>query len=366
MRINALWEDAGDEQPALPYLPIVNPVLWEVGHVGWFQEYWILRHLGGRESTLARCDELYNSALVEHRTRWSLPIPNRQGTADYLERTLDNVLQSAERESDPYFFFLALFHEQMHAEAMTYTRQTVGLPEPPDAAQRAMTIDRTTAGEIHAGGTEVVVGATGAEEFFFDNEKWAHPVTVAPFAIDPAPVTNARFAEFVESGGYDQQRHWSEEGWRWRNEAEAGHPLYWRRTPLADWEVRQFDRWQPLDPLAPVIHVNAWEAEAFCRWQGRRLPTEVEWEAAARSGHGLPNIGLVWEWTASRFLPWDGFSADPYREYSEPWFATPHRVLRGGSWATPSRLMRPGFRNFFEPHRRDIYAGFRTCSDGRR
>jgi iron(II)-dependent oxidoreductase len=131
---------------------------------------------------------------------------------------------------------------------------------------------------------------------------------------------------------------------------------------MHDWEVREFDCWNSMSPDTPVIHVNAFEAEAWCRWAGRRLPSEFEWEAAARREGGLPNVGLVWEWTSSRFLPYSGFSADPYKDYSQPWFATPHRVLRGGSWATPSRLMRPAFRNFFQPHRRDIYAGFRTCS----
>lgn len=362
-RTNSLWEGLSERQLILPYLRIVNPILWEVGHVAWFQEYWILRHHGRRDSIVPRCDALYDSATVEHRTRWSLPLPDREGTRAYLDRTLDSVLESTEQESDPYFFFLALFHEDMHAEAMTYTRQTVALAAPPVVPERALTIAGGDTEELRHGDREVVIGASPQEPFCFDNEKWAHPVHVRGFAIDSAPVTNRQFAAFVESRGYAKPIHWSDEGWSWRMEANAHQPLYWRRNALGDWEVRLFDHWVPLDPDAPLVHVSAYEAEAWCHWAGRRLPTEVEWEAAARSESGLPNVGLVWEWTSSRFLPYSGFSTDPYKEYSEPWFATQHRVLRGGSWMTPSRLMRPAFRNFFEPHRRDIYAGFRTCAE---
>jgi len=359
-RTSALWESLRDEQLVLPYLRIVNPILWEAGHVAWFQEYWILRHLLGGETSLPRCDALYNSATVEHQRRWGLPLPDRSGTRSYLERTLDRVLENAGRECDPYFFFLALFHEDMHAEAMTYTRQTVGLPPPAIAAEREITIRVVEREQILIGDGEVLIGAPAGEAFLFDNEKPAHPVWLSSFSIDTAPVTNRRYAEFIECGGYAERGHWTDAGWSWRTEERAEAPRYWRRSEAGDWEMRMFDRWQPVAPEAPVVHVNAHEAEAFCHWAGRRLPTEFEWEAAARSERGLPNAGLVWEWTSSRFLPYAGFSAGPYKEYSEPWFATPHRVLRGGSWMTPSRLMRPGFRNFYEPHRRDIYAGFRT------
>ncbi|HYI12777.1 MAG TPA: selenoneine synthase SenA [Thermoanaerobaculia bacterium] len=364
-RTSSLWEGLSDEQLVLPYLRIVNPVLWEAGHVAWFQEFWILRHAHGGETSMPRCDDLYDAAVVAHRSRWGLPLPDRNGTRSYLARTLDRVLESAERERDPYFYFLVLFHEDMHAEAMTYTRQTVGLPAPEIAAERNVTISTGEGEQIPIGEREVVVGASAGETFVFDNEKWAHPVRLSSFSIDAAPVTNRRYAEFVERGGYAERRHWTAEGWSWRTEESALHPRDWRRRASGDWEVRVFDRWQPLDPETSVVHVNAHEAEAFCHWADRRLPTEVEWEAAARSEHGLSNAGLVWKWTSSRFLPYAGFSPDPYKEYSEPWFATPHRVLRGGSWVTPSRLMRPGFRNFFEPHRRDIYAGFRTCGSFR-
>lgn len=365
-KTHALWQDLSDDQLVLPFLPIVNPVLWEVGHVAWFQEYWVLRHGHGRVPVLPECDRLYDSAKVDHHTRWGLPLPDRQGTRDYMQKTLDQVLENIDTAADPYFLNLTLFHEDMHAEAMIYTRQTVGLPAPEIAPERRASMIAPETIGVAAG--EVMIGSQRDESFVFDNEKWSHPVALARFDISGAPVTNREFLEFVEAGGYQARSHWSGDGWSWRIDASAHHPVYWRRKALRDWESRVFDRWRPLEPGAPVVHVNAYEAEAFCHWAGRRLPTEFEWEAAARSrGNGpfaLPNTGLVWEWTSSRFLPYEGFSADPYKEYSEPWFATPHRVLRGGSAVTPSRLMRPGFRNFYQPHRRDIYAGFRTASAG--
>lgn len=206
-RTNALWVELDEKQLTLPYLTIVNPVLWEVGHVAWFQEYWILRHLGRKDALLSGCDALYDSARVAHRSRWSLPLPSRQATAAYLDRTLDRVFEATERESDPYFFILALFHEDMHAEAMTYTRQTIGLAAPQITPERTTTIASGLAGEIQAGGGEIVIGASPADGFFFDNEKWAHPVTVPRFSMDAAPVTNRQFVEFVESLGYEERRH---------------------------------------------------------------------------------------------------------------------------------------------------------------
>ncbi|HYV67499.1 MAG TPA: SUMF1/EgtB/PvdO family nonheme iron enzyme, partial [Myxococcales bacterium] len=237
------------------------------------------------------------------------------------------------------------------------------------------------------------------------NEKWGHPVEVATFRIARAPVTNQEFAAFVEDGGYQEERHWSSEGWRWRTQAGAAHPVYWHRAQGGGFQVRRFAELSPFPLHEPVIHVCWFEAEAYCRWSGRRLPTEAEWELAAGGprkrrfpwGDAPPDaeranldgfaggpvevgchpagdteygcrqmIGNVWEWTASAFQPYPGFVRDPYKEYSEPWFATPHQVLRGGCWATRGRLLRNTWRNFYPPDRRDVLAGFRTCAeDGR-
>jgi iron(II)-dependent oxidoreductase len=261
---------------------------------------------------------------------------------------------------------------------------------------------------VEVTGGAFLLGAAPDEPFVFDNEKWAHEVTLAPFRLARAPVTQAEFAAFVDDGGYTRRALWSDAGWRWREAAGAERPVYWERSG-AGWLRRDFDRWLPLEPYRPMVHVNAHEAEAWCRWAGRRLPTEAEWEAAAACERGPEGrlapvkrrfpwgdvppsperahldaralhavdvgacaagdaacgcrqlVGNVWEWTASEFLPYPGFVADPYEEYSKPWFGT-HRVLRGGSFATPARLLRNTWRNFYTPDRRDMWAGFRTCA----
>jgi iron(II)-dependent oxidoreductase len=399
-----------DEQLMGPRLAIVNPLRWEVGHVGWFQESWALRHLWSEPPSRRDGDSLYDSSRVAHDTRWDLPLPTMAETLEFARGVLERILHRiATHEPDgkaAYFYRLALFHEDMHDEAFTYTRQTLGYPEP-RLATAAPPPDEAgpLPGDVEVPGGTHLLGGTRDSPFVFDNEKWAHGVTVAPFRIARAPVTNAEFAEFVEAGGYRAERFWTPEGWRWRASVDAERPVYWEPAPGGGFVWRRYDRVVPLAPHAPVIHVNAFEADGYCRWAGRRLPTEAEWELAATgpaevgrkrpfpwgdepptSEHAnldgrwggcvdvaaLPAgdsafgcrqmIGNVWEWTASRFLPYPGFVADPYKDYSEPWFATPHRVLRGGCWATRGRLLRNTWRNFYEPHRRDVLGGFRTCA----
>jgi iron(II)-dependent oxidoreductase len=401
-----------DGQLLGPRLAIVNPLRWETGHVGWFQENWALRHLWGEPPLRSDGDALYDSAKVAHDTRWYLPLPTMPETLafvqDVLERVLDRI---ATRELTPaavYFYRLPLFHEDMHDEAFTYTRQTLAYPEPRLALASGSAPPEgggPLPGDVEVPGGTYLLGATRDLPFVFDNEKWAHEVEVPRFRIARAPVTNAEFAEFVEAGGYGREELWTGDGWRWRCREGAGRPVYWEPAPGGGFRWRRYDRAVPLPAHHPVIHVNAFEAEAFCRWAHRRLPAEAEWELAAagfavdgrkavypwgdapptparanldgRAGGtidvgALPEgdspfgcrqmVGNVWEWTATRFLPYPGFVADPYKEYSEPWFATPHRVLRGGCWATRGRLLRNTWRNFYEPHRRDVFGGFRTCA----
>ncbi len=408
-RTLGLVEDLSGAQLTVPMWNIVNPPLWEIGHVSWFHERWALRHLRGRRPIIANGDQLYDSAAVHHDTRWALALPPLEETLAYKARVLREITEALPAQrlgpEETWFHRLVLFHEDMHAEAMTYTRQTLGYPPPRFASGRAAPRGGPCPGDVAVPGGAFILGGTPDLPFVFDNEKWGHRVTVAPYRMARAPVTNEAFAAFADDNGYRNPRWWSTEGWNWRQAENPAHPVYWKREAPGRWLERLFDRWLPLQPELPVIHVNWYEAEAWCRWAGRRLPTEAEWEMAAASGPGpgaakrgypwgdappdpacgnldwaaggrLPvdalsagdsafgcrqMIGNVWEWTADTFHPYPGFVRDPYKEYSEPWFG--HRkVLRGGCWATRSHLIRNTWRNFFTPDRRDVLAGFRTCA----
>ena len=333
--------DLDGERLLGPKLAIVNPPLWEIGHVAWFQERWCLRQRADgslADSILPRADALYDSSAVAHDTRWDLPLPGLGATRGYGERVLEQVRERLAREPESealqYFVRLATFHEDMHAEAFHYTRQTLGYSDPADLKDR----NEANKSDLDMPGGKFVLGASRSDGFVFDNEKWAHETDIAPFRIASFPVTNAEYLAFVEQGG--------------------SVPRYWRKEGSA-WLERRFERWLALVPAEPVRHVSWNEAQGYCAWAKRRLPTEAEWECAS------PKLayGQVWEWTASTFQPYAGFVLDPYKEYSEPWFGT-HKVLRGGSFATPARLMRPTFRNFYTPERGDVFCGFRTCAVG--
>ena len=410
-----LLDDLLDDQLLGPRLAIINPLRWELGHVAWFQEKWVLRHAGGRPPIHAEADSLYDSAAVKHDTRWDLPLLSRDGTFAYLREVRDCILRRLEQnqpsEEEIYFILLSVFHEDMHTEAFTYTRQTLGYSPPSFLCVSKPTKEcGPLPGDVRIPGGTFFLGAQpGRDPFVFDNEKWAHPVELQSFAIARAPVTQAEFAAFVDAGGYRQRDLWSEAGWAWRDRVNAEQPIYWKRASDGGWLRRDFDRWVSLEPHRPVIHVNWYEADAYCRWADRRLPTEAEWELAASGepgdvgrtnsrkrrftwGDGPPTperanldwrqggcldvaalqasdsafgcrqmIGNVWQWTTSDFLPYPGYVRDPYKEYSEPWFGT-HKVLRGGCWTTRSRLLRNTWRNFYTPDRRDVWAGFRTCA----
>lgn len=417
-----LVEDLDDHQLVGPRLRIVNPLIWELGHVGYFQEFWCLRHFQGELPIIAEGDQLYDSARVSHDTRWDLPLPSRQDTLSFMHKVLERVIESVSASkkqidgySQRYFLHLALFHEQMHDEAITYTRQTLGYPAPrftssTAAASKEKRSEIRVGGDASIPGASFLLGASTASDFTFDNEQNPHIVEVKPFSISRVAVTQGEFAAFVEDGGYRRREFWDENGWRWRQSAEAEHPVYWQRESPGRWLRRHFDQWVPLEDRVAVIHVNWYEADAYCRWAGRRLPTEAEWEMAAScepSSGGLcinahkrvypwgdqpptadranldwremgcievdelplsdsafgcrQMIGNCWEWTADDFGPYPGFAPGPYKEYSEPWFGD-HKVLRGGCWVTRSSMIHNAYRNFYPPDRRDVWAGFRTCA----
>ena len=372
LRWIAAYEQALGATLSVPLRDEVNPPLWELGHIGWFQEYWIARNVQRTRgdacdpthprlaSVLTHADRWYNSSTVPHDTRWTLDLLDLQETKQYLVQTLETTLDllhgAGDGDAALYLYRLALFHEDMHVEALAYTAQTLGLenkllaPLATHALREPLLFpaSRWTLGSAPGG-------------FVFDNEKGRHEEAVPEFEIDAQAVTWTQYCEFVEDGGYDDAALWSEAAWAWVQREG-------RRTPRHVDQMRQgvlqrrFGKLMRVPMAQPVVHVNWFEAQAWCRWAGRRLPTELEWELAAHQGatRGF-RWGDVWEWTATTFQPYPGFSADPYRDYSAPWFGT-HKVLRGASFATRARMRSAKYRNFYPPERDDLFAGFRSCA----
>jgi iron(II)-dependent oxidoreductase len=349
-RTLAIYAHLDLETIEFPCIPLVNPALWELAHVAWFQEYWCLRGGDERAATLLeRSDALFNSSLVAHDTRWHLDYPAPCTLLRYLDESLDATLEALARtpEDRRYFFHLALLHEDMHGEALLMTLQTLALAAPAIDLRAPPSFPAGPACDIRFEGGAFIQGSEDGAGFVFDNERGAHRVELAPFAIASRPVTQGEFAAYLEATG-------------------AAAPAHWKRGE-SDWIARRFDRWAPIDRHAPMVHVSLAEGGAYCRWAGRRLPTESEWEFAARNGgtegreRHATMIGGVWEWTATPFAPYPGFEPGPYRDYSQPWFHT-HQVLRGGSFATRPRIATNRYRNFYMPGRSDMFAGFRTCA----
>lgn len=357
----------------VPCTPELNLPLWELGHIGWFADWWLARnpqrHLGvnadpnaarqAARSADADSDALYNSSEVPHDSRWRLDLPGadavRADLAASLSDTLALLAESPEDDTSLYFFRLALFHEDMHAEAAVYMAQALGFDPRDQLTATHATSRRPQALRIKA--TEWMLGRNGPG-FAFDNELGVHGVAVGAVEIDARPVSWEQFLPFIDSGSYAQRRFWGAQGWDWRTTQERRAPRYLRQGALG-WEQQVHGHWRPLDPAAPASHLNAFEAQAWCTWAERRLPTEAEWEVAAQD----PRFewGSVWEWTSSAFAPFPGFVAHPYLDYSAPWFDG-RPVLKGASPATHPRMRHPQYRNFFTPERNDIVAGFRSVA----
>ena len=352
----------------VPCEPELNRPLWELGHIGWFQEWWIGRNAQRSRgadcdplhprppSRLAGADSLYDSSAVAHAQRWELQLPDLAATRQYLGEVLaESLALLSDAGSDDralYFWRLVLFHEQMHNEAMAYMAQSQGVALPNALVQHRTTAHGTAAGPPQSARTPAVAPdtiqiAVRAQRwtlgeplpgFAFDNEIGSHTVELAAFHIDASPVSWQQYLLFVQ---------------------QTGHRLPpYVRQQSGQWERCAFGQWEALNLQMPAVHVSWTDAQAWCEWSGRRLPTEAQWECAAHTEPGL-QWGTVWEWTDSVFEPFPGFIAHPYRDYSAPWFGS-RRVLRGACLATAAEMVNACYRNFFPPDRRDIFAGFRT------
>ena len=370
----------------VPENPALNPPLWLLGHVGWFQERWVGRNL--QRSRGVRCgidlcplasiepnaDRWWDPAQAPHSARWELsllePAHCRSYLLDTLESTLE-LLEKADNDDDAlYFYRLALFQEDIQGEMLVCMAQTLGmaLDRP---LQMAFTPAAMTLREpllIPATTWQMGSAIEPDAGFAFDNEQAAHPIKVPEFEIDAQAVTWAQFVEFVADGGYDRQELWHPNGWEWLQAQSAGDgrrgPRHVEQIGIGSGAVIQtlFGQSRRMHASQPAMHMTWWEADAWCRWAGRRLPAEVEWELATHTaGRRGFRWGDVWEWTGTTFQAYPGFVPGPCQSWSTPYFGT-HKVLRGASFATRARMKHPNFRKFCRPDRDDIFCGFRSCA----
>jgi iron(II)-dependent oxidoreductase len=412
-RTTALTTCVGDPDLTTQHSPLMSPLVWDLAHVGNFEEQWLVRAVGRREALRPDIDTLYDAFEHPRAVRPSLPLlppgEARRYVADVRGRALD-VLGSSPLDGEPlvdaaFAFGLTAQHEQQHGETMLITHQlrrgpaVLTAPDPGPAPADAARLPA----EVLVPAGPFTMG-TSAEPWALDNERPGHSRDVPGFFIDVVPVTCGAYRNFVEDGGYDDPRWWAPQGWAYVREHGLSAPLFWHRDGAAQWLRRRFGVTEPVPDDEPVLHVSWYEADAYARWTGRRLPTEAEWEKAARhspaTGRSLrypwgdadpsPDhanlgqrhlrpapagsypqgasplgvrqlIGDVWEWTASDFLPYPGFTVFPYAEYSQVFFGSEYKVLRGGSFAVDPVVCRGTFRNWDYPVRRQIFAGFRTA-----
>jgi iron(II)-dependent oxidoreductase len=346
-----LVEPLDDTQLNRVYSPILSPLAWDLGHIANFEERWLVQTIGGREPMRGELGRFYDAIENPRKTRGELPILRdaelRAYMAEVRERTLE-VLETVDTSPDAgdrllregFVYEMLIAHELQHNETMLQLLQLLDGYEPAGADLGPAPVAPDGPETIAVAAGEHTIGAP-PRGFAYDNERPRHSVELAGFEIDRTPVTNAAYAAFVEETG-------------------AEPPTYWEADGEGGWVDAARGRRAPIDPAAPVLHVSWQQADAFARWAGKRLPTEREWEAARPD---LDGVGEAWEWTGSDFLPYPGFEAFPYREYSEMFFGPEYKVLRGASWATHPHVVRPSFRNWDLPERSQIFAGIRCARD---
>jgi iron(II)-dependent oxidoreductase len=405
-RTLALVAHLDDDALERVHSPLMSPLVWDLGHIAAFEDLWLAHRGAGLSLLRPDLADVYDAFETPRAQRGDLPYLRRTEALGYLEQVRERIAGLA---IDPLLHELVLRHEQQHTETMLQTMELARLPaphapvataQPADSALTALTGLELV--EVPAGAC--TIGASG-DGFAYDNERPRHAVELPAFRIGRVPVTNGAFMEFVKAGGYRRPEWWSREAWAWKEQYDITHPAGW----TADGREWRMDRCEPLDPRKPVVHVSWFEADAFARAYGARLPTESEWEKAAtwdqatqaarpqpwgedpeRDASAMPAnvdqrsfgtvpigtypdgaspagclgmIGDTWEWTASGFDGYPGFRAYPYKEYSEVFFGGDYRALRGGSWATRARVATPTFRNWDHPQRRQLFAGLRIAKD---
>lgn len=406
-----LLNDLSDDQLSVPYHCGINPPIWELGHMAFFYDFFLLRHINHQGARMPGYDEVWDSLENYHKYRWEDGhIPNKSITLDYYRSIIDDTREFLlSGNPSPYQLYLcaySIYHQHMHIESLIYSRQALGYPSP-QCTERPPEADKREKHQYLLGDASVPSGdypiglpvsEPHIETFCFDNEKPGFTCKLDAFAISKTLVSCGEFLEFVLDGGYTNQDLWSFGGKHWLQENQYQHPPNWKNQD-GQWFFRQFDQWHPLQPSYPMLHVSYWEAEAYCQWADRRLPTEYEWEAATRGPEGhlypwgnamdtarvdmdgtlmgqipvdalpegaspfgcLQMLGTAWEWTSNPYLPYDGFCVDMYPYMSTLQFGT-HKTTKGGSCATVSSLIRNTYRQAYFPSRTDVFTGFRTCA----
>ena len=416
-RTRFLLGPVSEEDLAVQHDQIMSPLIWDYGHVGNYEELWLLQKAHGKILAKRELYDMYDASLHPREERPSLSLLDRKDADLYLNAVRKAVLETLEEDADlhgedpllkgGFVYNMIIQHEAQHNETMLQTLQLKKSKDYRPEPSVELPVGRAPEREmVPVPGGEFVMG-TDNRAHTLDNERNAHVVDLPDFLLDATPVTNEAYALFVEDGGYERSQLWDDRGWEYVKREGITTPKHWYQPEPHSWWTERFGFDEPLNPAAPVVHVSWYEADAYARWVGQRLPTEAEWEKAASwdprtgtkrlypwgndeptpahanldqlafraaevgaypegaSAYGiLGMIGDVWEWTSSDLYAYPGFEAFPYREYSEVFFGPGYKVLRGGSWATRPSAIRNTFRNWDYPIRRQLFAGFRCARDG--